>query len=68
MKLHQAGLGSVSVPGFVLLCGGCAAVVAILVEAISGTPPVAAAFAAMAGYLPVTVGVGPRQARVTRAR
>ena len=63
MKLHQAGLGSVSVPGFVLLCGGCAAVVAILVEAISGTPPVAAAFAAMAGYLPVTVVSGRARQR-----
>ena len=63
LRLHRAGLDSVSAPGFVLLCGGCAAVVAVLVEAMSGTPPVAAAFAVMAGYLPFAVVSGRARQR-----
>ncbi|ANH38669.1 Bacterial type II secretion system protein F domain protein [Nocardioides dokdonensis FR1436] len=53
--LGSAGLGGVSVTSFVLLCLGCGAGVAVLVQLVSGTPPVALVFGVLAAYLPVTV-------------
>ena len=61
--LARAGLGQVSVTGFVLLCAVLAVVSALLVELVSGTPPVAAAFGLMGGYLPVAVVSGRARRR-----
>ena len=53
--LDEAGMGTVSVPELAVLCCalGCAA--ALMVQLVSGTPPVAVAFGVMAAYLPVAV-------------
>jgi tight adherence protein B len=62
--LDQAGLESVSVGAFVLLAlilGGAAALV---VYALSETAPVAAAFGAMAAWLPVAVVTSRRRRRL----
>jgi tight adherence protein B len=53
--LVGAGLGQVAPSSFVLLCGASALVVGLVVEVIAAAPPVAIAFAVMAGYLPVAV-------------
>ncbi|UDY22812.1 type II secretion system F family protein [Nocardioides sp. Kera G14] len=53
--LARAGLGQVSVSGFVLLCSACGLIAGLVVELVSSTPPVALAFAIMAGYLPVVI-------------
>src|SRR4051812_6126521 len=53
--LARAGLGQVSVTGFVLLCVALAVVTTLVIELVSGTPPVALAFGLMGGYLPVAV-------------
>jgi tight adherence protein B len=54
-RLDEAGLGSVSVPGLLVLCTALGLMVALLVQVVSGTPPVAVAFGVMGGYLPVAV-------------
>jgi tight adherence protein B len=51
--LARAGLSEVSVTGFVLLCVVTGVVTGFLMLLVSGTPPVALAFAAMAAWLPV---------------
>jgi tight adherence protein B len=51
--LARAGLAEVSVSGFVLLCLATGVLTAFLMQLVSGTPPVALAFGAMAGWLPV---------------
>jgi tight adherence protein B len=51
--LARAGLGEVSVTGFVLLCVGTGVLTAFVMQLVSGTPPIALAFGAMAGWLPV---------------
>ena len=51
--LARAGLGEVSVSGFVLLCLATGLVTAFVMQAVSGTPPVALVFGAIAGWLPV---------------
>jgi tight adherence protein B len=51
--LARAGLAEVSVTGFVLLCLVTGVLTAFLMQLVSGTPPVAVAFGAMAGWLPV---------------
>jgi len=56
--LARAGLGEVSVTGFLALCLVCAAVAGVLVQAVSRTPPVAVAFGVMGGYLPAAVVAG----------
>jgi tight adherence protein B len=61
--LARAGLRQVSVSGFVSLCLGCGLAAGLLVEIVSRTPPVALAFAAMAGYLPVLVVSGRARRR-----
>ena len=54
-RLDEAGLGNVSVPGLLVLCTALGLMVALLVQVVSGTPPVAVAFGVMGGYLPVAV-------------
>lgn len=61
--LARAGLGQVSVTGFVLLCVICGAVTALVMQVVSGTPPVALAFGAMGAYLPVGVVSGRARRR-----
>ncbi|MFT4264561.1 MAG: type II secretion system F family protein [Nocardioides sp.] len=61
--LARAGLGQVSASGFVLLCAACALLVGLVIELVSGAPPVALAFAAMAGYLPVVIVNGRARRR-----
>lgn len=51
--LARAGLGEVSVTGFVLLCAGTGGLTAVVMQLVSGTPPVALAFGLMAAGLPV---------------
>jgi tight adherence protein B len=53
--LARAGLGQVSAPGFLLLCAAVGVVVALLIQIVSGTPPVAVAFGLLGAYLPVAV-------------
>ncbi len=61
--LARAGLGEVSVPGFVALCVACAVIVGLVIHVVSRTAPVAVAFAAMGGYLPVAVASGRARRR-----
>ena len=61
--LARAGLGEVSIGGFLLLVGGCGAVSGLVVEVVSGTPPVALAFGLLGGYLPVAVVSGRARRR-----
>ncbi len=61
--LARAGLGEVSVTGFVALCLVCAVVAGLVVQVVSRTPPVAVAFAAMGGYLPVALVTGRARRR-----
>jgi tight adherence protein B len=53
----------VSPTGFVLLCLVCGVVSGLLVQAVSGTVPVAVAFGALGGYLPVGVVSGRARRR-----
>lgn len=61
--LARAGLGQVSVSGFGLLCLVCGAVTALVMQVVSGTPPVALAFGAAGGYLPVATVAGRARRR-----
>jgi len=54
-RLGEAGMNNVSVPGVVLLSLGLGAAASLMVQVVSGTPPVALAFGAMAAYLPFSV-------------
>jgi tight adherence protein B len=51
--LARAGLGEVSVTGFVLLCVGTGVLTAFVMQLVSGTPPIAAAFGLIACWDPV---------------
>jgi tight adherence protein B len=51
--LARAGLGDASPTGFVILCAVSATVTALVVEVVSGTPPIAIVFGLMGGWLPV---------------
>ncbi|GAB3781599.1 type II secretion system F family protein [Nocardioides ungokensis] len=53
--LARAGLGHVSTTGFVLLCLSLGFVVAVAIQVVSRTPPVAVAFGLMGTWLPVGV-------------
>ncbi len=53
--LARAGVGGASPAGVVVLCVVAAAAAGLLVQVVSGTWPVAAAFGLLAGYLPVAV-------------
>ncbi|MCR6033367.1 type II secretion system protein F [Nocardioides sp. zg-579] len=61
--LARAGLRSVSPASFLALCLVSGALVAVVVQAVSGTAPVALAFGAMGGYLPVAVVSGRARRR-----
>ncbi|HET7358160.1 MAG TPA: type II secretion system F family protein [Nocardioidaceae bacterium] len=61
--LQRAGLGGTSPHGVMAVCLGSAVVVGLAIEVVSGTPPVAVAFAAMAGYLPLAVLSGRARRR-----
>jgi tight adherence protein B len=56
--LARAGLGEVSVTGFVALCLATGLITALAIQVVSRTPPVAVAFGAMGGYLPVAIVAG----------
>lgn len=61
--LDRAGLSGVSTRGVLGLGAGCSLVTFVVMQVVSGTPPVALAFAAMAGYLPVAVVSGRARRR-----
>lgn len=61
--LARAGMSSVSPRSFVVMCVVLGALAALLIQAISGTAPVALAFGLMAGYLPVAVVTGRMRRR-----
>ena len=62
-RLGEAGMGQVSVPGFLLLCGGLGVGAALVIQVVSGTPPVAVVFGVMAAYLPYVVVAGRARRR-----
>ena len=61
--LGSAGLGDVSVTGFVIVSTVCAFVATVVVLLASRTVPVAVVFGAMGGYLPVAVLKGRARRR-----
>ncbi len=61
--LARAGLSNVSPTGFVVMCVVLAAATFVVLQLMSGTPPVALVFAVMAGYLPVAIVVGRARRR-----
>ncbi|MCW2826776.1 MAG: type secretion system protein [Marmoricola sp.] len=61
--LGSAGLGEVSVAGFVVVCAVCALVATTVVLVASRTLPVALVFGAMGGHLPVAVLKGRARRR-----
>jgi tight adherence protein B len=61
--LARAGLQRVTVTAFVTLCVASGLLAGLVVELVSGTPPVAVAFACLVGYLPVTVVSGRARRR-----
>ncbi|WP_341925260.1 type II secretion system F family protein [Nocardioides psychrotolerans] len=61
--LARAGLGDVSPTGFALLCLVSGTVCAVVLQAVSGTVPVALAFGAMGAYLPVAIVAGRARRR-----
>jgi len=64
-RLAAAGMGQVSRTGFVLTCAALGAVVTLLMQVVSRTPPVALVFGVMSSYLPVAM-VGARARRRLR--
>lgn len=62
--LDRAGLGAVSTTGFAVLCLVLAAGSALLIQLVSGTPPVAIAFGVMGGYLPIALVAGRARRRL----
>ncbi len=61
--LNRAGLSGTSSRGVLMVCLAAALVVGLSIQVVSRTPPVAIAFAAMAGYLPVAVLAGRARRR-----
>lgn len=61
--LARAGLGEVSISGFVVLCAVCGLVAAFIVQVASRTPPVALSFGVIGAYLPVAVVSGRARRR-----
>ncbi|CAI9409190.1 type II secretion system F family protein [Nocardioides sp. T2.26MG-1] len=61
--LARAGLGSVSVTGFVVLCIVSGVLTTVVLQAVSGTPPVALAFGLMGAWMPVAVVSGRARRR-----
>ena len=62
--LDRAGLGQVSTTGFVILCVVLGVGTALLIQLVSGTPPVAIAFGVMGGYLPAALVAGRARRRL----
>jgi tight adherence protein B len=62
--LDRAGLGQVSTTGFVILCLVLALATALLIQLVSGAPPVAIAFGVMGGYLPAALVAGRARRRL----
>ncbi len=62
--LDRAGLGQVSTTGFVILCLVIAVGTTLLIQLVSGTPPVAIAFGVMGGYLPTALLAGRARRRL----
>lgn len=62
--LNRAGLSSVSTSGFVLVCVVTGLGTTLLIQLVSGTPPVALAFGVMGGYLPVALVAGRARRRL----
>jgi tight adherence protein B len=54
-QLQQAGLGSVSLKAVAATCLACGAAVAVVVLAVSQSPPIAVCFAVMATWTPVAL-------------
>ena len=61
--LTRAGVGQVSVTGFVALCLACGLVTAAAIQAVSGTPPVALVFGLMGAWAPVGIAAGRARRR-----
>lgn len=61
--LARAGLAQVSTSGFVILCVVLGVVTTMLIQIVSGTPPVAVTFGVMGAYLPVVVVSGRARRR-----
>jgi tight adherence protein B len=61
--LARAGLGEVSIAGFLALCVVCGGVSAFAVHVVSSTPPVALAFGVIGAYVPVAVVSGRARRR-----
>jgi tight adherence protein B len=61
--LARAGLGEVSITGFLVLCLVVGAVAAFVVQVVSRTPPVSLAFGLIGGCLPVAVVSGRARRR-----
>jgi tight adherence protein B len=61
--LAGAGLSHISASTFTALCLVCGAAVAVLMQVVTRTPPVAVLFGVMAGFLPVTVVSARRRRR-----
>lgn len=62
-RLDAADLAQVSVSGFIGLCVLLAATAAVVLQVVSGTPPVSLAFGGLAAYLPVAVVSGRARRR-----
>jgi tight adherence protein B len=62
-RLGEAGMNQVSVPGVAVLSLGLGAGAALAVQVLSGTPPVAFVFGAMAAYVPFAVVSGRARRR-----
>ncbi len=61
--LARAGLGQVSVTGFVVLCVVCGVVTAVVLQTVSDTPPVALTFGLMGAWAPVAIVSGRARRR-----
>ncbi|MGE5720372.1 MAG: type II secretion system F family protein [Nocardioidaceae bacterium] len=61
--MRRAGLERTSPGGIVALCLGASAVAGLLVQVVSGTWPVSAAFALLAAYLPIAMLKGRARRR-----
>lgn len=61
--LDRAGLAGTKPSGLLIICACCAITAALTVQVVSRTPPVALAFGALAGYLPVGLVAGRARRR-----
>ncbi len=61
--LARAGLGDASATGFAIVCAVTGVVAALVVQVVSGTPPVSVVFGAIAAYLPVAIVSGRARRR-----